>query len=55
MSTIVRGPDGRIKLYTKGADTVIFERLAANNPLVEATMSHLEVLARFSTHCKRNN
>ncbi|CAJ0913543.1 9925_t:CDS:10, partial [Entrophospora sp. SA101] len=28
MSTIVRGPDGKIKLYCKGADTVILERLA---------------------------
>ena len=43
MSTIVRGPDGKIKLYCKGADTVIFERLAPNNPYVESTMAHLEV------------
>lgn len=42
MSTVVRGPDGKIKLYCKGADTVIFERLAANNPYTEATMAHLE-------------
>ncbi|ELU39138.1 phospholipid-transporting ATPase, putative [Rhizoctonia solani AG-1 IA] len=27
MSTVVRGPDGKIKLYCKGADTVILERL----------------------------
>jgi phospholipid-transporting ATPase len=43
MSAVVRGPDGRIKLYTKGADTVILERLAQNNPFVEATLEHLEV------------
>lgn len=43
MSTIIRGPDGKIKLYCKGADTVILERLAENNPYTEATLAHLEV------------
>lgn len=42
MSAIIRGPDGRIKLYCKGADTVILERLAENNPYVDATLIHLE-------------
>ncbi|KAK8864519.1 hypothetical protein IAR55_001769 [Kwoniella newhampshirensis] len=42
MSTIVRGPDGRIKLYTKGADTVIYERLAPDQPFSEPTLVHLE-------------
>ncbi|KAK9899263.1 aminophospholipid-transporting P-type ATPase [Cystobasidium minutum MCA 4210] len=42
MSTIIRGPDGKIKLYCKGADTVILERLAENNPYTEATLAHLE-------------
>ena len=43
MSAIVRGPDGKIKLYCKGADTVILERLAENNPFIEPTLIHLEV------------
>lgn len=43
MSVIVRCPDGKIKLYCKGADTVILERLNANNPFVEPTLAHLEV------------
>ena len=43
MSTVVRGPDGRIKLYTKGADTVIYERLAPDQEFAEATLVHLEV------------
>lgn len=43
MSTVVRGPDGKIKLYTKGADTVILERLSKNQPYTEATLTHLEV------------
>lgn len=30
MSVIVRTPEGRIKLYCKGADTVIYERLSVN-------------------------
>lgn len=42
MSAIIRGPDGKIKLYCKGADTVILERLAENNPYVESTLIHLE-------------
>lgn len=43
MSTVVRGPDGKIKLYCKGADTVILERLAKNQPYTERTLVHLEV------------
>ncbi|KAG7527721.1 hypothetical protein FFLO_06652 [Filobasidium floriforme] len=43
MSTIVRMPDGKIKLYTKGADTVIYERLAqGGSPLADSTLVHLE-------------
>ncbi|KAI7850667.1 hypothetical protein BDC45DRAFT_546515 [Circinella umbellata] len=45
MSAIVRGPDGKIKLYCKGADTVILERLAENNPFIEPTLIHLEEFA----------
>lgn len=43
MSVIVRGPDKRIKLYTKGADTVVYERLAPNQAFSEPTLAHLEV------------
>lgn len=43
MSTVVRGQDGQIKLYTKGADTVIYERLAAHQQFAEPTLVHLEV------------
>ncbi|KAI8364585.1 hypothetical protein BD560DRAFT_402805 [Blakeslea trispora] len=45
MSAIVRGPDNRIKLYCKGADTVILERLATENPFVEPTLVQLEECA----------
>ncbi|KAK9461047.1 uncharacterized protein V1516DRAFT_674868 [Lipomyces oligophaga] len=45
MSTIFRCPDGRIRLYCKGADTVILERLSPSNPYVEATLQHLEEYA----------
>lgn len=31
MSVVVRTPDGRIVLYCKGADSVIFERLVTGN------------------------
>ncbi|CAO0794301.1 unnamed protein product [Mucor circinelloides] len=42
MSVVLRGPDGRVKLYCKGADTVILERLSKDNPFVEPTLEHLE-------------
>ncbi|KAI9927666.1 hypothetical protein ASPWEDRAFT_176148 [Aspergillus wentii DTO 134E9] len=45
MSTIFRCPDGKIRIYTKGADTVILERLNDDNPTVEATLQHLEEYA----------
>jgi phospholipid-transporting ATPase len=44
MSALVCSPEGKIKLYSKGADTVILERLAKeNNPHVDATCALLEV------------
>lgn len=45
MSAIVRGPDNRIKIYCKGADTVILERLAPDNPFIEPTLLQLEECA----------
>ncbi|KAH9073065.1 calcium transporting ATPase [Lactarius deliciosus] len=45
MSTVVRGPDGKIKLYCKGADTVILERLAPSQLYTEKTIADLEEYA----------
>ncbi|KAG0145463.1 hypothetical protein CROQUDRAFT_45753 [Cronartium quercuum f. sp. fusiforme G11] len=45
MSSVVRGPDGKIKLYCKGADTVILERCAPHQPYKETTLAHLEEYA----------
>ncbi|OAX41767.1 phospholipid-translocating P-type ATPase [Rhizopogon vinicolor AM-OR11-026] len=45
MSTVVRTPGGSIKLYCKGADTVIIERLAKSQPYTEKTLVHLEEYA----------
>jgi len=45
MSTIFRCPDGKIRCYCKGADTVIIERMSKDNPIVEATLQHLEEYA----------
>ncbi|KAI0166410.1 hypothetical protein GGR57DRAFT_25183 [Xylariaceae sp. FL1272] len=45
MSTIYRCPDGKVRLYCKGADTVILERLNEENPHVEQTLLHLEEYA----------
>ena len=44
MSCVVRTPTGSIKLYTKGADTVILERLRKNqNEVLDITCKLLEV------------
>lgn len=46
MSVIVKNPEGKIKLYCKGADTVIYERLDNTNPeLKENLLQHLEQFA----------
>jgi magnesium-transporting ATPase (P-type) len=41
----VTRPVGKIKLYCKGADNVIFERLAPNQLFRAETEAHLELLA----------
>ncbi|KAG8456790.1 hypothetical protein GDO86_002538 [Hymenochirus boettgeri] len=45
MSIIVREPDGHIKLYCKGADTVIYERLHPDNPRKDETQKALDLFA----------
>ena len=47
MSVIVRCPDGRIMLYCKGADSVIYERLAPDHDptLKEQTRKDMEAFA----------
>uniref|UniRef100_A0A671WBA4 Phospholipid-transporting ATPase n=1 Tax=Sparus aurata TaxID=8175 RepID=A0A671WBA4_SPAAU len=44
MSVIVRNPQGQIKLYSKGADTVIFDRLdPSSEDLMYTTSEHLRL------------
>lgn len=43
MSLVLKDPQGKIKLYCKGADSVILERLASGDIFEEATLHHLEV------------
>ncbi|XP_056400695.1 phospholipid-transporting ATPase IC-like [Hyla sarda] len=45
MSVIVRDPRGKIRLYCKGADTVIYHRLHRDNPIKEETQNALDVFA----------
>ena len=46
MSVICRNPQGKIILYCKGADTVIYERLAKKgNTYGDVTLKHLETYA----------
>lgn len=41
---IVRSPEGQIKLYSKGADMIIFERLdPSSENLMYTTSEHLSV------------
>lgn len=48
MSSIIRMPDGKIMLYTKGADSVIYARLkkGEQHELRRETAEHLELFAR---------
>ncbi|XP_014907066.1 phospholipid-transporting ATPase IC [Poecilia latipinna] len=45
MSVLVRDPEGGLKLYCKGADVVILERLQKNCPHQESTEMALELFA----------
>uniref|UniRef100_A0A8D0H6Q8 Phospholipid-transporting ATPase n=1 Tax=Sphenodon punctatus TaxID=8508 RepID=A0A8D0H6Q8_SPHPU len=45
MSVIVRTPTGQLRLYCKGADNVIFERLSKDSQYMEQTLCHLEYFA----------
>ncbi|KAJ8297759.1 hypothetical protein KUTeg_024290 [Tegillarca granosa] len=45
MSVVVRTPEGNIKLYCKGADTVIYERLDEKQSYRDVTLQHLEEFA----------
>ncbi|KAK5174615.1 aminophospholipid translocase [Saxophila tyrrhenica] len=45
MSCIFRCPDGKIRCFCKGADTVILERLGQRDEIVEKTLLHLEEYA----------
>uniref|UniRef100_A0A7N8WTT3 Phospholipid-transporting ATPase n=1 Tax=Mastacembelus armatus TaxID=205130 RepID=A0A7N8WTT3_9TELE len=45
MSVVVRTPTGKLRLYCKGADNVIFERLTESSQYKELTVAHLEQFA----------
>ncbi|XP_045063375.1 phospholipid-transporting ATPase IA isoform X3 [Coregonus clupeaformis] len=45
MSVIIRTPSGKIRLYCKGADTVVYDRLADSSRYKEITLKHLEQFA----------
>uniref|UniRef100_A0A8C5PGP7 Phospholipid-transporting ATPase n=1 Tax=Leptobrachium leishanense TaxID=445787 RepID=A0A8C5PGP7_9ANUR len=45
MSVIVRNSSGKLRLYCKGADTVIYDRLAETSKYKEITLKHLEQFA----------
>ncbi|XP_032906520.1 probable phospholipid-transporting ATPase IM [Amblyraja radiata] len=46
MSVIVQNPEGQIRLYSKGADTILFERLhPSNEELMYVTSDHLSEFA----------
>ncbi|XP_078009369.1 phospholipid-transporting ATPase IC isoform X2 [Phascolarctos cinereus] len=45
MSVIVRTPEGHVRLYCKGADTVIYERLHPMNPTKQETQDALDIFA----------
>jgi phospholipid-transporting ATPase len=49
MSVVVRLPDGTVRMYCKGADSVIRERLTPGQSIVDITWQHLEVVLKC--HC----
>uniref|UniRef100_A0A8C8HYH2 Phospholipid-transporting ATPase n=1 Tax=Oncorhynchus tshawytscha TaxID=74940 RepID=A0A8C8HYH2_ONCTS len=53
MSVIVRSPEGKLTLYCKGADTIIFERLNPScSKLKEVTTEHLNLLGSTAVEDK---
>lgn len=46
----MRTPEGSIRLYCKGADTVIYERLHPTNPTKQETQDALDVSLTFALH-----
>lgn len=52
MSVIVRCPDNSVKVYVKGADTVIYERLSSKK-FAQENLDHLQRFAElgFRTLC----
>uniref|UniRef100_G3U7G2 Phospholipid-transporting ATPase n=1 Tax=Loxodonta africana TaxID=9785 RepID=G3U7G2_LOXAF len=53
MSIIVRTPEGNIRLYCKGADTVIYERLHQMNPTKQETQDALDIKQIFANETLR--
>ncbi|XP_064789266.1 uncharacterized protein atp8b3 [Oncorhynchus masou masou] len=49
MSVQVREPEGGLKLYCKGADIVILERLQKDCPYLESTEKALDLLGVTAT------
>ncbi|XP_077050771.1 phospholipid-transporting ATPase IC [Siphateles boraxobius] len=45
MSIILKFPDGRIRLYCKGADTMVYQRLNPNSKDKETTQEALDIFA----------
>jgi phospholipid-transporting ATPase len=46
MSVVVKCPDGKIRLFTKGADSIVRELITLNKDLVSITDSHLLAFAK---------
>lgn len=46
MSVIVRCPDGKIRLFMKGADSIVRDRIAQNKQLLDKTEAHLLEFAK---------
>eukprot|EP00698_Gefionella_okellyi_P009875 TRINITY_DN2532_c0_g2_i1.p1 TRINITY_DN2532_c0_g2~~TRINITY_DN2532_c0_g2_i1.p1 ORF type:complete len:1126 (-),score=220.66 TRINITY_DN2532_c0_g2_i1:130-3507(-) len=46
MSVICEMPDGKIKLYTKGADDIMMRRIVPDHPLRDVTRQHLDLFSK---------
>jgi len=45
MSVVVRMPDKSLRLFLKGADSIVAKRLAPNQPVFDTTLLHLQDFA----------
>jgi phospholipid-transporting ATPase len=47
MSVVVQTPEGKVIVYTKGADSILFARMNSNDPIIHRTQENLSAFANI--------